>query len=558
MKRCSIFLYIFALFFYAQVVFAADIFLGADKSSISVNDTVVVTAYINSSGIAINSAEGVISFPTDLFSVESVSMAGSIFSIWVEQPYFSNTAGTVSFNGGSPNPGFNGTRGSAVKIYLKAKNKGTATLGVVSGNVYANDGLGTDVTSSKKGVTLTIGEQINKIPVVVSNTPSAPVVVSADMPDQERWYKKNTSTFTWNIDSTITTTQLLVDTSANSTPTITYAPAIGRKDVSGFPEGVSYIHVRLANANGWGVTTHRKVKIDTVPPTELTVIPENTSDDYIKLSLSAKDKTSGVQSYKILYNDNLLGGTSVNPSSANTTDIVLPAIPAGTQELVVYVYDRANNAQMRAITVESPKIKAPTITTYPEVVTKGEQIEVIGTSYPLGNVLVFIKHGDNQEKSYLVKSDESGVFTFKSEDVTKTGLTALWAVATRGDAIQSDPSAPVYVQVNKSLIVRTGLFATEVLIVLIPLILLLILLACLMYYGFHTFRMMRRRLLLDLNKTEDESKKIFDVLKKDINTTTKYTTNDKEKEGLHTLTKDVDQAEEYFEKRIEKIKKEDL
>jgi len=549
------------LFFYAQVGFAADIFLGSDKSEVRVNDTFSVTVFVNSAGASVNSAEGIISFPNSLVSVESVSMSGSVFSIWVEQPTFSNSAGIVSFNGGSPNPGFNGARGAVVRVTFKAKVKGTATLSFSGASVYANDGLGTDVTSGRRGTSVIIGDSV-AVPLppqpLVSNTPTAPEVVSVDMPDAEKWYRKDGTVFTWNNNSTVTSTQLLVNTSSNSIPTITYTPPIDNKEVSGLPEGVSYIHVRLSNANGWGATTHRKIKIDTVSPTDLTVTSSTTLDDYIKLSLRAKDKTSGIQSYKVMFDGALLAGTSVDPSLVNTADLVLPAIPPGTQELTVYAYDRANNVQTRTITVESPQIQTPTITEYSEVITKGERLEVSGTSYPLGDIIVFVQNEGEEVKNYLVKTDEVGTFVFKSDGITKIGLTSVWVMAKRGENVTSEPSVPVYIQVNKSLIVRTGLLATEVLIVLIPLILLLILLVCLMYYGFHTFRMMRRRLLLDLNKTEDESKKIFDVLKKDINTTTRDATNDKEKEGLRTLTKDVDQAEQYFEKRIEKIKKEDL
>lgn len=273
-----------------------------------------------------------------------------------------------------------------------------------------------------------------------------------------------------------------------------------------------------------------------------------------------------MQSYKVLWNGNQLGETSVEPSLNSSVSFVIPALPSGTQELSVRAYDRAGNFVTENISVSVPRIKTPKITEYSEVITKEGQIIIKGTTYPSGDVFVFIKDGDDEPKKYPVKADDTGVFEFKSGHISHVGLASAWVVASRGESIQSEASEVVYVKVNKSLVVRTGLFAIEVLMVLIPLILLLLLLMFTTYYGFHKFRVMRRRLLLDLDKTEDDSRKIFEVIKDDVKKSihlfkklsTRRKISDEEKEVLETLSKDVEQAEEYFEKRIEKIEREDL
>ncbi|MEY4602508.1 MAG: hypothetical protein RL292_449 [Candidatus Parcubacteria bacterium] len=268
----------------------------------------------------------------------------------------------------------------------------------------------------------------------------------------------------------------------------------------------------------------------------------------------------------MLWNGNQLGETSVEPSLNSSVSFVIPALPSGTQELSVRAYDRAGNFVTENISVSVPRIKTPKITEYSEVITKEGQIIIKGTTYPSGDVFVFIKDGDDEPKKYPVKADDTGVFEFKSGHISHVGLASAWVVASRGESIQSEASEVVYVKVNKSLVVRTGLFAIEVLMVLIPLILLLLLLMFTTYYGFHKFRVMRRRLLLDLDKTEDDSRKIFEVIKDDVKKSihlfkklsTRRKISDEEKEVLETLSKDVEQAEEYFEKRIEKIEREDL
>ncbi len=81
---------------------------------------------------------------------------------------------------------------------------------------------------------------------------------------------------------------------------------------------MSYLHVRFANANGWGETTHRKIKVDTAPPTDLSVTSRITDDDYVELSLQAKDRTSGVYSYNVSFAGNLVGETNAVNGSSDT------------------------------------------------------------------------------------------------------------------------------------------------------------------------------------------------------------------------------------------------
>ncbi len=233
---------------------------------------------------------------------------------------------------------------------------------------------------------------------------------------------------------------------------------------------------------------------------------------------------------------------------------------------MVRAYDRAGNFTDKTITVEAPALNVPQITAYSEVITKGDQLEVQGTTYPKGDVRVFIQPEDEKVQSYVVKANDAGVFVFKSDGIDHIGLTSVWVVATRGDAVHSDPSARVYTRVNKSVVVRAGLKAIEALSVIIPLSVLVLLFMFTTYYGFHKFRVMRRRLIRDLEKTEDESEKIFEVIKDDVKNSiqlfkrlsARRKVSDEEKEILQTLAKDVEQAEQYFEKRIEKIEKEDL
>jgi len=161
-------------------VSAANISSTSDKTNITENQTFVFTVTTNTTGSYINSAEGVISFPQDLVSAESVSTSGSIFSIWVEQPNYSNANGTVSFNGGVPTPGFNGSNGKIISIVFRAKKAGVANIAFSSASIYQNDGLGTNILSLRNGTSVNIttykGPETEKEIIELSKLPASVVM----------------------------------------------------------------------------------------------------------------------------------------------------------------------------------------------------------------------------------------------------------------------------------------------------------------------------------------------------------------------------------------------
>ena len=139
-----------------------------------------VSVLVNTQGKAINNAEAAIRFPTALLEVVSISKSGSIFTLFVEEPTFSNSAGTISFNGGLPTPGFTGSAGKMVTIAFRIKSAGSASLIFTSGAVRANDGLGTDVLSSMDTATFSISPvPVVPIPVPESTPIPAPAPIQA-------------------------------------------------------------------------------------------------------------------------------------------------------------------------------------------------------------------------------------------------------------------------------------------------------------------------------------------------------------------------------------------
>ena len=111
-----------------------------------------MTVSVDSKGIAINAAEGIISFDTRYLTVESISTAVSIFNFWVQEPTFSNAAGTISFSGGLPSPGYNGSNGKLLVVTFQTTGAADLTLKFTSSAILANDGIGTNVLDSSQEV----------------------------------------------------------------------------------------------------------------------------------------------------------------------------------------------------------------------------------------------------------------------------------------------------------------------------------------------------------------------------------------------------------------------
>lgn len=576
MKRCIFTIVVlFSLFVGAHHVDAANLYVVPNKTTVAKNETFTATVFVNTNGVAINNSEGVLSFPSNLLSVESVSMTGSVFSIWVEQPSFSNNAGTVSFNGGVPNPGFNGTSGSVLRINFRAKNAGSATLAFNTAGIYANDGLGTNVSTPPPSTSVTITEagvapttptEPGTTPATTPSTPAvnpppAPVVESSDLPDEESWYNKTKGVFSWDVPRDVTAVQLLLGSRPTSVPTVLYSPPIGNKELANLTDGVQYLHVRFRKGSTWGPTTHRKIQIDTTSPQNI-VVTDSTNNGLVTIQVSAEDAVSGIKSYSVWNNGAEIAQYTVPENEALST-ITLPPLIAGEQNITVRAYDKAGNSAESTITIIAPALEAPRILSYPESIRKGETIAIHGTSYPLTDIRVWTQIGSNTPEETVVTSNAEGAFSFTSPVIRTDGITAVWAEALRTAQVVSPPSPKVYVMVQKSSLMQISRGTFEVVYAIIPLIVVILALMFTTYLGFHKFRLMRAKLVRDLDKTNKDAHLIFSVIKDDLKQSIRLFEKvnkrrplmDEEMEVLNVLQKDLDEAEKYFSERIKEIKK---
>src|SRR3990167_11412007 len=127
-KKYILILSLFFFLFVFDKAGAATLYIKPSQTEVSVGNIVNVQISVDTSGKFINNAESIVSFPKDLLEVVSLDNKSSIFSLWVENPSFSNSIGQATFNGGVPNPGFQGGNGNIISIIFKTKKVGTASI----------------------------------------------------------------------------------------------------------------------------------------------------------------------------------------------------------------------------------------------------------------------------------------------------------------------------------------------------------------------------------------------------------------------------------------------
>lgn len=118
---------------------------------------------VNTENVAVNAVDGILAFNSNALEVLSISKAGSVIGVWVQEPKYSNSQGVVDFSGVILNPGYTGRSGLVLTIVFRVKASGSINFS--SGSVLANDGYGTNVLRAMTGSTFSA--------VVPTKTPQA-------------------------------------------------------------------------------------------------------------------------------------------------------------------------------------------------------------------------------------------------------------------------------------------------------------------------------------------------------------------------------------------------
>jgi hypothetical protein len=417
MKFLKFFLFFLFLFFYRQA-FAANLSIVPIDQTIKVGDSTNVSILVSTlPNQVINAVSGTISFPKDLLEILSISTTDSLINFWVNKPKFSNSLGTISFEGIIVNPGFSGDEGKIIKINLKAKEKGKAPLILSNASVLANDGDGTNVLEKLNHSSVTIEEEVQK---ESKDLPITPNITSETHPDETKWYSNKNVKVQWQIPAEITQVYSILSNKNNTIPNTLKSNPKNISRYNNLKDGIWYVHTKFKNTFGSGPTKHFGIKIDTTPPDSFSVVENILSEKNngnTNFTISATDALSGIDHYTFVVDNNLPIEWLDDGSHIYKTNALAP----GFHILNATVYDKANNSTKSNISFKISDLLTPEITEYKEFIKENEEYQIGGTAFPESKIEVFLNKLDTKKDKNIVletKTDEKGHFAVSSEKLS--------------------------------------------------------------------------------------------------------------------------------------------
>ena len=462
------------LLFGAREANAATLYFSPSSGNFSVGNILTVNILVNTENAYINNAEATVNFPSSLLEIISISKSGSVFTLWVEDPTFSNNAGTLSFNGGLPTPGFNGANGKILSAVFRVKRAGSATVAFSSPAVRANDGYGTNVfrVGAQAQFNLISVEETTPLPLPSSSpvigTSRAPVISSPTHLDPNKWYANNNPIFRWDVPTGVTEVLLVLNRSAGAVPSVRYTSPISERVLEDLEEGTWYLNARFRTVTGLGPVTSFRFNIDTVAPRPFNVVRLDNDDltnPRPELLFESSDATSGIEKYQVKIGDG--EWFDIEPSLVGRP-YAIPLQRYGNYLVQVRALDRASNSTSAELDIKINPIKSPVILEATREVKRGESIKVEGNVEPGMKVLVeFVPIGsrnffsiipevyaqENKSNSLIYEAtvDENGNWSLEVRDLSP-GRYNIYAVAQDERGAISEPSN------SKEVYVRGGIF----------------------------------------------------------------------------------------------------
>ncbi len=567
--------------------YAATISVTPASSEIGVGEKVNVALRVDSEGVSFNAVQVTIRFPKDTLEVTGVDKTGSVLSFWLEEPQFSNDAGTITFTGGTPY-GVTGSSMQVLNVAFRAKGSGVGAILFTEASVSASDGSGTNIlTKMNDGVIGVIPERVSpKLPITGQETtgeklpapviivrkavisgklPAIPIPKISLYPEDGRWYNLVSQfTASWELPPDVSGVSTAINTQPKYTPPEKSEGLFESKTYSAQSDGTRYLHVRFQNNIGWGPTVHYKIAVDTQPPLgfELrTEDGEKTDNPTPMLALHTSDALSGLKEYQLR-----IGASDPIHISASdfSGQFVLPLQAPGQKNIVVRAVDQAENGIEQNMRIEILPIAPPAITFVPtEIFSEDERgLVVRGTALPDVNVLLRVQQLLPQgEKGEIVAegttvADNTGNWGFSFSNLPlRNGQYVVIAQNQDARGALSAPVLSAQIKVKSKPIIQVGAFqldstqaATLLLFLLIG-----------GFGGGVWFNKKRNaRLLLRVGFAGGETTKIFSLITKDVDNLSDALQTPTTGDDAYALTKlreHMKKMEEYLKRGIEKIKR---
>lgn len=498
----------------------------------------------------INVVKTVLYFPRDKLAVTNISKDNSIFTLWPEEPNFSNEAGELSLVAGIPHPGFSGSNGQIISIKFKAKARGNVDNDFGESSILADDGKGTNIFSYSKGASYSIKAL-------------APEIFSSTHSEEEKWYLNNNPEFHWEISSEITDVSFDLDKNSDTQPDIISEGKINSKTYENISDGIWYFHLRAKDNFGWSSTRHFAVYIDTFSPSPFEIIVNNEGDSTNPrpiLYFDVQDETSGIDYYRIEFET----GDSVILANPGINQYQMPLQVPGTHSIIVQAFDRAGNFRENSAGLVVKPIKKPIITVLPRSYVAGEEkLYIEGTSLPQTEVKIFLERDNNILREWQAPANDQGEWKFSTPDLLKAGVYQLFTIARDKREAISEPTSKQEIEVLFSGLAIGSFLLTFRNLALILVILLLGFIIVVIYFAQRNLKA-RKALKKETKEAEESLRRGFSELRGNIRNELEKLEgiklerelNEKEKEIVKNLKEDLERVERFIGKEIKDVKEE--
>ncbi|MDO8617347.1 MAG: cohesin domain-containing protein [Candidatus Uhrbacteria bacterium] len=553
-----------AFFGSAHAAHAATLYFSPSAGSFKIGQTFAVNVIVSSPDEPLNAVSGAVSYSQENLEVISLSRGGSIISLWVQEPSFTQSVGMVNFEGIVLNPGFKGASGKILTINFRAKAIGTAAASFTSGAILANDGQGTNILTGMGRASYMVvgGAPVEpKPPPTPSPTPPAITgqrISSPTHPDQGMWYASSHVAMQWDLPSGTLGVSTVLDKSPAAIPAAISEGVFSSKSFD-VDDGVWYQHVRIKTAAGWGAASHYRLNVDTRKPAlEIhTVSRSDGTEPHVKFLLKAEDKGSGIAVYRFQIDDL---PPVIQPEDGSHQFVTSAVIP-GKHTLMARATDRVGNFTEVTVAFDVQALNAPTLTVYPSVLRTDESLIVRGTTYPNATVTIRLRAANAEPRSFAIHSDDHGNFSFITDERFAPGRYNLWAEVMDERGAKSNPSHRITFAVASPLCCKIGgwEFSAGYLFGIVALILLIFLF--IFWSMWHHLTRVRRTIHEGMYRAEAGLHKAFDLLREDIGQQIKLLEHARskreltEEEGriLARLKRDLSAAERVIKNKIRKI-----
>jgi len=535
----------------------ASFYLSPQEGNYEVGKTFGVDVLINSEGAAINAAQAKINFPPAILKVVDISRPDSIFTLWVQEPVWSNERGEISFGGGLPSPGFRGKAGKVMTIFFQGKITGEAKVDFKEEAILENSPQAPNIFSFSQEGNYSIFE-----PEILKKVPTAPKITSPIHSEPEKWYSNNNPEFRWEIPSNITGVSFAFNQIALFDPGNVSQGVFGSKTLEGVIDGVWYFHLKLQNEAGWSKTSHFKVQIDSTAPHSFEIAVDNEGDPTNPsplLYFEAKDDTSGISHYEI----KIGVGDAFKIFEVETNPFRLPHQAPGVHPVIILAVDMAQNSTESRAEAKVESIPAPEITVCPSVFVSGEEVMYVsGSALPNSQVLAFFKKDEKLAKKWQVTSNETGEWFLVEDGLFKSGLYQITARTINIKGAISYESSPCSVKVILIGVAIGPLVMSYKTLAIIFLIIFILVLAGI----FYLLKKIRKSRGLIEKETKDLKQKFYkeyEELRADIERELEElkrargerAISEAEKEREKGLLKNLADIKEVFEKELKDIEK---